>query len=444
MMRLEGIKTWVEMKKGFLERFVKKHLSKRFEYTKLLVEGPGEEDIRDFVYKLRIFAEETTHEFNDVRIRFKELVPLGLVDVVERAETWFRLIEICEANFSVINARNGRARKSEGTIKKFNENRDKKQVRCFRCGGTHYKDRCPQMTNIKCYDCGGPHRKSECGRRKDQLSKDSSNFCFNLNLSELIVKSLFNKIDLNVLIDSGADRCFMSREAANNMKLAKHKASIRVRTANSHLTCSECVRSKISVGGVNEEVDIIIMKNLPHPVVLGMNFIRSFKVVIDGSSGNVYSNTGTRIKPANQNMESAESLDISPRESKVVMIRKDGGEIVEFKIRGILTRTGITSRNGTTPILLYNSTSSRIVRNKEELGLFEQRNIFSKILLADSESPKYENEIKIILDRYKKSLQPVSNFKHHIALESGAKPCFKHNYRLEEDKKKFVIQKVRE
>ena len=106
--KIEGITSWLAMKQKLLERFGTKKLSKGFEYTKMLIEGPGENDIRDYIYSLRILASEIHPEFRDVLLRLSEIVPLGLKDMVSRAANWAELIVICEQNYISINKKNNK------------------------------------------------------------------------------------------------------------------------------------------------------------------------------------------------------------------------------------------------------------------------------------------------------------------------------------------------
>ena len=106
VMRIEGIVEWKILKEKFISRFGKKKLSRDFEYSKLLINGPGSMDIRDYVYELRILAAEIKPSFNDVKLRFCEIVPLGLKDMLMRITTWGELLEIIEDNFAVINNKN--------------------------------------------------------------------------------------------------------------------------------------------------------------------------------------------------------------------------------------------------------------------------------------------------------------------------------------------------
>ena len=77
---LDGVGDWKVMKNEMTKNFQKKGLSKYYEYSELLVKGPGKGSIKAFFYKLGIVAAEIDHDLNDVKVRIKRPVPLALVD----------------------------------------------------------------------------------------------------------------------------------------------------------------------------------------------------------------------------------------------------------------------------------------------------------------------------------------------------------------------------
>ena len=136
----------------------------------------NEQGIKNFMYRLRILAGAVVHDFADVRVRFRELVPLALADVIDRTSCWATLRKVVEDNCHAIDVG---LRQKKVLVKK-----EKSVVRCHNCGGPHYKSQCKGKvtSNIKCFGCGGSHRLAECkkngGNQKDRLGKERIPYIF--------------------------------------------------------------------------------------------------------------------------------------------------------------------------------------------------------------------------------------------------------------------------
>ena len=170
--RVDGREDWESLKSSLRKRHAKQGATKQFQFAKLMLEGPGEKGIEDFFYEVRLVAAETAHDFTDVKLVFRELVPLALADCLDRCDSWLKLKSIVQENSFVID-RYWRGNKLRRTVasKEIQTKRQNfnKKMECFNCGGEHYKSACNKASNIKCFICGALTRKQsvvEEGRRK--------------------------------------------------------------------------------------------------------------------------------------------------------------------------------------------------------------------------------------------------------------------------------------
>ena len=135
--RVDGREDWESLKSSLRKRHAKQGATKQFQFAKLMLEGPGEKGIEDFFYEVRLVAAETAHDFTDVKLVFRELVPLALADCLDRCDSWLKLKSIVQENSFVID-RYWRGKKSRRPVasKEIQTKRQKfnKKIECFNCG----------------------------------------------------------------------------------------------------------------------------------------------------------------------------------------------------------------------------------------------------------------------------------------------------------------------
>jgi len=102
--------------------------------------------------------------------------------------------------------------------------------------------------------------------------------------------TLNNSVSANFIIDTGATYTIISTELANKLKLnLNNTQKINLITANGTITASKAILNSVEINGLtakNVEVAVSNMgTNSSLPGLLGMSFLKNFKVTIDKSAG---------------------------------------------------------------------------------------------------------------------------------------------------------------
>ena len=378
---LDGTTQWPQLKLEMENHFKKKGLTKQFEFARLVVEGPNEQGIKNFMYRLRILAGAVVHDFADVRVRFRELVPLALADVIDRTSCWATLRKVVEDNCHAIDVG---LRQKKVLVKK-----EKSVVRCHNCGGPHYKSQCKGKvtSNIKCFGCGGSHRLAECkkngGNQKDRLGKERIPYIF-YSCGEMAMNVEINGSLKRALIDTGANKSFISSYLVDDLSLVVEPKKTFVRTASEGTESLGVVSCEVSVANIFIQVEFLIMDGLPYEVIIGCDIMEKLRMVVHMEDKSVFVD-GVPLNPPRRYTEDD-------------MLK-----------------------------VVY-----------EEL---EDKKVVVNVLKDQELCP----EISEILSRNERKAKVGDpRFTHTISLVKGARPVFKRNYRIDELKKEFVVAKVRE
>ena len=153
--------------------------------------------------------------------------------------------------------------------------------------GEHHKSASNKASNIKCFICGGPHKKAECSRREEEenkkkLNKNNFSYIFNINRCDMVAEISLNGNVYGALVDTGADKSFILEDVVNKERLGVDNTNQRIRTVGSTVTSSGLVRAVVEVNGPKKELGLIVLKDLPYEIILGMDAFRELDILIDG------------------------------------------------------------------------------------------------------------------------------------------------------------------
>ena len=92
------------------------------------------------------------------------------------------------------------------------------------------------------------------------------------------------------LVDTGADKSFILEDVVNKERLGVDNTNQRIRTVGSTVTSSGLVRAVVEVNGLKKELGLIVLKDIPFEIILGMDAFRELDILIDGKRNMVYAN----------------------------------------------------------------------------------------------------------------------------------------------------------
>ncbi|XP_017436974.1 uncharacterized protein LOC108343294 [Vigna angularis] len=182
-------------------------------------------------------------------------------------------------------------------------------VRCFKCGGPHYRSSCPQLGGGKyCTRCRrNGHMEHECnmggravmrppnagrmqqdrGGRAQAVDRVYAITGAEVVSSGTLVTStclLFGK-PCCVLYDSGATHSFISKACVEKLGIAEREMQfdlvVSTPAAGEVRTSTMCVRCPIEVEGRNYKVNLICLPLKDLEIILGMDWLAANRILID-------------------------------------------------------------------------------------------------------------------------------------------------------------------
>ncbi|KAG2411027.1 uncharacterized protein HKW66_Vig0016920 [Vigna angularis] len=182
-------------------------------------------------------------------------------------------------------------------------------VRCFQCGGPHYRSSCPQLLGVKsCIRCGrNDHLERECnmggraamrspnagrmqqgrGGRTHAVGRVYAITGAETASSATLVTSICLLLGKPccVLYDSGATHSFISKACVEKLGIAEREMRfdlvVSTPAAGEVRTSTMCVRCPIEVEGRNYKVNLICLPLKDLEVILGMDWLAANRILID-------------------------------------------------------------------------------------------------------------------------------------------------------------------
>lgn len=144
---------------------------------------------------------------------------------------------------------------------------------------------------IKCFTCGGEHYRSECNRGKKTMDKDSKPQMKTLSLQIENEKEDCPRIGIEVkgekitaLIDSGASENFVDQRVAERLKMKTEPLQEKVKLAQGECTARGEVKIKIQTKDKRYciQTRAVVIKELEEDFIIGFPLIKTLKINLHG------------------------------------------------------------------------------------------------------------------------------------------------------------------
>ena len=194
---------------------------------------------------------------------------------------------------------NAKTRKLDN-VTSDNKTQPKNDVKCFKCGGSHYKRDCTWPDEWKCHNCGKPGHKAvvcpsgqgsqhQLSRGKQQLEGQQKTVTQgrvyaltqqDANASNSVVTGMIKLFSSNVyvLFDTGATHSFVSvRLVRENNELTptslEFELCISTPSGDVFVVNQICKKCRLNIEGRTMEADLIVMDMKDFDIILGMDWL---------------------------------------------------------------------------------------------------------------------------------------------------------------------------
>ena len=138
------------------------------------------------------------------------------------------------------------------------------------------------------------------------------------------------------LVDTGADKSFILEDVVNKERLGVDDTNQRIRTVGSTVTSSGLVRAVVEVNGPKKELGLIVLKDLPYEIILGMDAIRELDILIDGSGNMVCANGASPRLENREKVALLEDLKVGTGNDQFVLARIPEGVRSKSNMKGVV------------------------------------------------------------------------------------------------------------
>ncbi|ORD93377.1 POL2 [Enterospora canceri] len=336
--------------------------------------------------------------------------------------------------------------------KEESRNKGNSQVRCYECGGDHYRSSCPKLARRP-----EPKRVNATTKMKDDDHiKDNHRSVNNLELevSDKEVENTGSGIVIKdkhvfALIDTGANCSFIAPRVVDALNLEKISCDqIRVKTASQELSWLKYkIRLTVQVGQDQFDHEVYVFNEMNQDVILGMDFLRKADGLVDAVGSTVRLNSLTfNMIDRNQLIRSHDDLDLKEKEERTIRVIVQGVGRSEYLRDDLVGVPSLVSKES--PYLTIKVLKRTMIQRDDIIGTIKFVDVGIKEV-QHLEIDKYVNrDIYSALLSYDQKLRSLDGFRklpeHAIRVIPNVSSTFIRQYRLNQEKISEVVKQTKE